>query len=257
MEGGEEVSESFFYNKRRRFCNELNYQKGKLRREERKEWERVVKDIKNSAAKDENRETEIQTPVNLPFILSCLRCIFSFLYLLSFSYWISGSRRKQKQIEQLDFKPYRCIDIYNAAWLLIEVLAAIVIGFCQLQVIAFVGVFSYRLFEIFQSWVSQFMLRGRWNAINVNRSIVLAFTGYIEITIIGAIVKFTYGQYKHTDVKNFLDALYDSVKAMIANPEEVASPIQYVQIMFAILFAAVVVQHVVGRLSQEKGDQDD
>jgi len=82
----------------------------------------------------------------------------------------------------------------------------------------------------------------------VNRSLVLAFVGYIEITIIGAIIRFTYRQSNY-----FSDAFYNSVMTMIANPqhEDMGLAIMYIQIGFAILFLTAVAQNVVGRLSSK------
>ena len=212
------------------------------------EWTRDKEELKEEERKESERYH--QMPKNLPCILRRLRCLFLFLYFLSFTKWISGTKKADEKILYLDYKPYQCIERYVISWLFIDSIAATVIGLYNLKIIPLVWVFSYRLLDIFQSWVSQFILRSKWKAINVNRSLVLAFEGYIEITIIGAIIKYTYGQYRGN---NFLDALYDSVNTMIANPGNRASPIQYVQIMFAVLFVAVVVQHVVGRLSSRNG----
>lgn len=194
---------------------------------------------------------------NPGFILKWLRYVFALFYLLSFSKWISGTSKAGAKVDAGKLRPYLCIDIYVTVWFGIEVAIASTIACCHWPVIgsqsafshvfalAFVALFSYRLFDIFQSWVSQYVLRSKWEAINVNRSLVLAFVGYIEIAIIGAIIRSTYQQSNY-----FCDAFYNSVMTMIANPqhEDIGLAIMYTQIGFAILFLVTVTQHVVGRL---------
>lgn len=194
------------------------------------------------------------------FIVPWLRWVFAFFYLLSFSKWISGTLKARRKIDTGNRRAYTCTEIYVTVWFFIEAAVAYTIARCLWPVIysqstlshvfalAFVGLFSYRLFDIFQSWASQYVLKSRWEAIDMNRSLVLAFVGYIEITIIGAIIRFTYQQSNY-----FSDAFYNSVMTMILNPqnEDVGLPIMYVQIMFAILFLVTVTQHVVGKLSSE------
>ena len=194
------------------------------------------------------------------FILKGLRYVFALFYLLSFSKWLSGTLKARRNITQKNFHPYCCIEIYVTVWLFIEVAVASTIAIyhwpmiysqsklSHVSALFFVGLFSYRLFDLFQSWVSQYVLKSNWDAIDVNRSLVLAFIGYIEITIIGAIIRFTYQQSNY-----FGDAFYNSVMTAIANPqrEDVGLAIMYTQIAFSILFLTAVAQHVVGRLSSK------
>ncbi len=194
------------------------------------------------------------------FIVKGLRWMFAVFYLLSFSKWISGTLKARRKIDTGNLRPYSCIEIYVTVWFFIEVAVASTIASYHWPVIYsqstlshvfalfFVVLFSYRLFDIFQSWVSQYVLKSRWEAINVNRSLVLAFVGYIEITIIGAIIRFAYQQSSY-----FSDAFYNSVMTVIANPqrEDMGLAIMYTQIGFAILFLTAVAQNVVGRLSSK------
>ena len=233
------------------FFKEWQFKKAKLREEEQLEWELIARNIKrsNQAVEDGGPKA----PSNVPFILSWLRHLFLFLSLVSISYWLSLSQIHQEKIrKQLDFKPYRSADIYITIWLAFEISAAIAVGISHVQIVFLAALFSYRLLDIFQSWVNQFLLNSKWTAINVNRSLIMAFAYYLEIIIMGAIIRFTFDE---NPLRTFSDSLSSSVNTMIANPGQTPSPIQYVQIMFAVLFAAVVVQHVVGRLSNKNGGE--
>jgi len=233
------------------YCNEWNIElKCKIYENNKKEWDDIKKQIiKRRKEQIKTNEPKIQTA---GFILSWLRYIIAVCYLLSFSKWISGTSKKQKQIDSFDLRPYRCIDIYVIVWLCIELLVTIWFAVCNIRyntdvclVNTFVGLFCYRLFDIFQSWVSQFVLKSRWEAISINRSLVLAFVGYVEICIIGTFFRYVYGT-----ISMWKNVHY-SVTAMIANPmeKESTSLIQYTQIMFAVLFLVVVAQHIMGKLA--------
>ncbi len=55
------------------------------------------------------------------------------------------------------------------------------------------GFFSYRLFETFQSWFSQYILGGvpkQWETRHPYRSLVLVFVGYAEVIFIYALLAF-------------------------------------------------------------------
>jgi hypothetical protein len=235
------------------FFKEWQYKRAKLKEEEHLEWELIARNIRRSNEGVERSGPK--TPPNAPFILSWLRHLFLFLSLVSYSYWLSLSQIHQEKIrKQLDFKPYRNADIYVTIWLAFEVLAAVTISVSHIQIVFLAVLFGYRLLDIFQSWINQFLLSSKWNAINVNRSLVIAFVYYLEIIIMVAIIRITFDS---NPLKTFSDSLSSSVNPMIANPGQTPSPIQYVQIMFAVLFAAVVVQHVVGRLSNKNGGEYD
>ncbi len=232
------------------------------------EWELATNSIRESKREEEKWKSKKEAHIliqikNPPFVLNRLRRIFAFLFLLSGSKWIAGTKKHEAMIGDKDFSPYRCVEWYVIGWSAFELVALIYllivhgvlhrpVGSVE-QVVFVVLIFPlcYRLFDIFQSWVGQFVLRSTWNTINVNRSLVLAIVGYIEITMIGAIVRFRFQQPILVG-----QSLYDSVASMIASPGDKASAIQYTQIMFAVLFAAVVVQHVVGRLSGNKSYEE-
>ncbi len=161
-----------------------------------------------------------------------------FAHWFSFSKWISGDSKGR----------YLRIDIYATAWIALVVASAGVVHWRLIPWLPrslITAALSYRLFDIFQSWVSQFILTEKWQPVNVNRSLVLVFVGYVEITAIGAVVRLTTHQFT-----SFGGALNQSVMTMVVNPQpEAGWPILFTQIMFAVLFATAVVQYVVGRLS--------
>jgi hypothetical protein len=266
VERGKEMKASFFCNICRCFFDELKSDNDEIGRVQDKEWECATNNIRQSHLQEEEwkLKKEAQTLVQIkhpPFILSGLRRFFAILYLLTPSKWISGTKKHQAMVRRNNFRPYRCIDIYVIVWLAFEFVALVYlfivdtvlhrpIGSVELVVfIVLIIFFCYRLFDVFQSWVGQFVLKSNWNAIIINRSLVLAIIGYIEITLIGAIIRFISQQ-----PISCWHSLYGSVTAMIANPtEKCGSPILYTQLMFAILFLVAVAQHLLGRLSN-KGD---
>ena len=238
------------------FWQEKRCIKCNIKREQQEEWEDIKENLKKMRNEDikykqlKDSKEKVEKP---GCILSLLRCFFDYIFLFSISKWLSQTKKKQEKIKGGDLSPYRCVDIYVSVWLAIELVTTLVIKYLDWPVISkqfalscvFIFLFSYRLFEIFQSWVSQFVLRYRWIAINANRSLVLAFVGYLEIAVIGTILRMIYEE---------ASPLYNSVVSLIANPQlDYSSPIQYVQIMFSILFLAVVAQQIIARISNKRG----
>lgn len=194
----------------------------------------------------EVKDQELGLAKNPPFILYCLRLAFAFLSLLSGAQWIARTRKHRAMIEKNDLRPYRSIEKYAIGWLAFEFVPLAYLFIASVELVVFfvlIILLCYRLFDIFQSWVNQFMLAANFDAKNVNRSLVLAFLNYVEITLIGAIIRYRFQQ-----PISFDKSLYGSVTAMIANPVQGSSVIQYAQLMFAVLFATIVVQHLVNRL---------
>jgi hypothetical protein len=198
---------------------------------------------------------QIGSPLENPgFVLKWLRYIFAYFYMIVPSKWISGTMHHQNKIDLGCLRPYVCIDIYVIGWFVMELSALIWLVIrhvvlkanvtaCETVILQIaIPYLCFRLFDIFQSWVKQFILQQKWKAISVHRSLVLAFIGYFEIGIIGAIIRYTNQQ-----PIRIWQAIDNSVMTMIVNPASKPSPIQYTQIMFSILFIVVVAQHIIGR----------
>ncbi len=191
------------------------------------------------------------------FIVNSLRFLFFVVYLISPTKWISGKLSDREKIDRGNYHPYCCVEIYVICWLFIEMALVIYIFKAPMQVSLinnqlviniFRIAFIIRLIDIFQSWVSQFVLKSKWEAIHITRSLILAIINYIEIAIIAAFLRFVL--YPNMTL---CDAFGHSVMTMIANPQigEDGLLIMYVQIMFALLFLIAVAQHLVGRLSSK------
>jgi hypothetical protein len=204
-------------------------------------WEIEIKNVRDS---------------EMPGIfLPILKYTFAFFALLSIG---AGINRRNRNLTSQEIRDkgllyiIKRVDWYIFIWLVLELLAVCGIMTSPAFMLnslywLIIGFFSYRLFEIFQSWVSQFILTYKWDPINTNRSLVLAFEGYLEITLIGAVIRFT----TSSEIpESFSASFSDSVMAMIANPKaETLNAIGYIQIIFSILFVAVVVQQVLARIS--------
>ena len=134
------------------------------------------------------------------WILDVLRIIFWFLSKLSISRVIVYIKRKKYGREHK--KLYQCVDWYVFAWVIVLAvftwftlrtnISATNIIATNIVIIVLV---SYRLFDIWQSWISQFVLggiSGQWNPRNIHRSLVLVFEGYIEIIFSFALLAFIF-----------------------------------------------------------------
>jgi hypothetical protein len=204
------------------------------------------------------------------FIVNWLRYLFTSFFLVSISKWISGTKKAEDMIFRRDLRPYKWIEIYVIIWLCLETVTLITIEilvrtnivssvssiintalFSKLKILVLL-IFSYRLFDIFQSWVGQFILGGKWKPISINRSLVLAFEGFVEIVLLGTLLGISGGYYPRVG-----DGIETSLMTMLINPEPGLNIIQYVQLLFAVLFIGVVVQHIIGRLSTNQFDNDD
>ena len=91
---------------------------------------------------------------------------------------------------------YSFVDSYVAIWVIfIGTLSwfAIIDAPCLAHNCILLGLFSYRLFEIFQSWVSQYILGGvsePWKTHNIYRNLVLVFVDYGEVIFSYALLAF-------------------------------------------------------------------
>ncbi len=198
----------------------------------------------------------VKTFASPGLILPGLRYLFAIFKLLSVGGWIN---RKYRYFTSQELKDsgymyiFRRMDIYILLWVILELLAMLLIirspAVMQGSALGFLlVVFGYRLFEIFQAWVNQFLLTYKWDPVNASRSLVLAFGGFWEVTIIGGIVR---------AATNQSDAWTNSIAAMLLNPvDEGVVPIMYIQIIFVMLFIVVVAKQVAGRMATADTDRE-
>jgi hypothetical protein len=205
---------------------------------------------------------EVRRQENHGYILGWLRYLFAILPLLTLHKWLtvkyqSYSSQELKNTGKLFI--YKRVEIWDVlSWVILQGLIIIFILVWPIWVqnsLATVGIvfLCFRLFEIFQSWVSQFILKYEWDPINANRSLLLSIVSYLEIVAIGAIIRFMVSS--TVDSIALFTALRYSILATIANPSEkdMFGPILYTQIMFALLFLTTVIQQVVGRIGNGGG----
>jgi hypothetical protein len=135
-----------------------------------------------------------------------------------------NKRRPSKRNE------YKVVDTYITLWVAFFVLLVICPWFSGLasqHAYVFIVIASYRLFEIFQSWISQFVLGGvptAWRPVNVNRSLLLAFEGYFEITVGFALFAFLLPSH-FCGISDWFDALEYSVRNAVANGSGARDPL--------------------------------
>jgi hypothetical protein len=196
-------------------------------------------------------------------ILPALRYVFAVLYLLSISKWITVKYQRytsEEMKKQGKLVVYKIVDIYVIVWACVEVLSLLGILYAPATIHnslrnLVLCLLSYRLLDIFQSWVKQFVLTYKWDPINANRSLILAFEGYLEIILIGAIIRFMC--MPQLPIYSLDEIFRKSIMTMIANPEadKGCYAIIYTQVMFTILFLTVVTQQVLARISSKsQGD---
>ena len=198
----------------------------------------------------------VKTFSNPGLILPGLRYLFAIFKLLSIGGWINRNYRYFTSQELKDsgyLYIFRRMDFYILLWIVLELLVTFLQHrspqiFHEPWRIVVLGFASYRLFEIFQAWVCQFILTYKWDPINASRSLVIAFGGYWEVVVIGGIIR---------AVANQPGPLTNSITTMILNPaNEGTSPIQYIQIMFVLLFIIVVAKQMVGKMSTVETDKE-
>lgn len=157
---------------------------------------------------------------------------------------------------------YTAVEIYVLGWFAIEIFFLLLLAKesltgCSWFVWLLRFLICYRLFDIFQSWVSQFVLMPDWKPINPYRSLVLVFIGYIEIIISYALIAFVFGSTFSKPFLSVFQALYYSFTTAITmgsawKPEGAGGyAIFYTQIMFILLFITAVIQRILGRLGEE------
>lgn len=110
----------------------------------------------------------------------------------------------------------------------------------------------YRLFDLFQVWVRHFVLPD-WNPINVYRSLILVFIGYVEVIILYALLIHIF-QNQFEGISSLQQAFDYSIHTAVTIGSSGVTPksccayaIHYTQLMFVLLFLTSVVSRIIGR----------
>lgn len=196
---------------------------------------------------------------NEGWILDALRITFWFFSKLSVSRVVVYFKEKKYGIGHR--KSYQSVDWYVLSWLIAEVSFFILLAIFDatrhnaLFWIPLIFIF-YRLFDIFQSLVSQYILggvTGKWNPINIYRSLVLVFIGYLEVTISNAFVALFF-KTQFNGIDEWTQAWYYSLRnaATIGSdysPKTVLGLIIFsAQVIITLLFVTAVVNRIISHI---------
>ena len=154
---------------------------------------------------------------------------------------------------------YVAVEIYVLGWFAIEITFLLLLAGerftdCFLLIWLLRFLICYRLFDIFQSWVSQFVLMPKWEPVSPYRSLVLVFIGYIEIIISYALLAFVFDSAFSVPFDTVWKAFYYSVTTATTigskwGPISAGGyAIFYTQLMFVVLFVTAVIQRILTRL---------
>jgi len=192
------------------------------------------------------------------WVFPCCKFVFFIISLLSLGaiapYRAIGWRLNRKSCE------FFFVDSYIFIWaLFIGVLSwlATTDSPCLLHNCVLLGFLSYRIFEIFQSWVSQFITYEKeWTPINVYRTLVLVFVGYIEITFSFALIAFILKD-NFQGINCWIQALHYSLGNAVTIGSSITTPttgIGYTlfatQLMFTLLFLVSAVNRIYASITQ-------
>ncbi len=150
------------------------------------------------------------------------------------------------------FKSARCkylaVDSYITAWSIAALILSILLSrSCVNPCCVILGFASYRLWDIFQTWVGNFVLHTP-NMKNQYRTLVVTLLGYGEIILWYTIIVFTLKE-SFPELNCFQNAFYYSLTiATVGNDTKPIGAIGFTvlstQLMFAILFLTVVINRI-------------
>lgn len=197
------------------------------------------------------------------FVLHVLRFLFYCLWGLSLSLWIRSILQRYHPSCWKRNK-YFIVESYVLFWFMVEILfLGLLICTSLVEEDWFLclaaGFLSYRLFDIFQAWVNQFVLMEmqEWKPIDPRRTLVLVFIGYVEIMISYAILAFVFQDTFSKPFCTVCQSLYYSVTTAttIGSKWEPISAggyaIFYTQVMFAVLFVTAVIGQIFTYISKK------
>jgi hypothetical protein len=200
-----------------------------------------------------DRENKCKPCFNDGFILDGLKCIFFWLSKLSclrFTIW----RLEQKG--HWNSCLYKVVDSYILARFILEISLSVFLYHSRHElysnwlVVPLIIVVSYQMFDIFQTWVNQFIL-GEWNPISLSRTLVLVFIGYAQITLCYSFIAFFFrDQFSHNMV-NWIQAFRYSIGNAVTigsnySPTHFGGYMIFAsQLGFTLLFITAVVSRII------------
>ncbi len=189
---------------------------------------------------------------NEGWILYIFRWLFSILNALSICRNISWCI-----VSKSTKWAYIFVDFYVSLWLGLIIWLFIRqahIDYVNIVPCWLIAIVSYRLFDIFQSWVGQFVLGGvpkqGWQPISKYRSLVLVFLNYIETVVVFGFLALIFND-AFKDLTHRWDALYFSLRNAITIGTNV-QPVKcidyvlfYTQMVFVLLFLTAAIQSII------------
>ena len=147
----------------------------------------------------------------------------------------------------------RATDAYTLAWFIILVLFSIFSDCAITLPCLFLAIISYRLFDIFQFWVNEYIL-GKIHSqppVNMSRTLILNLINYAEITLSFSLIAFIQS-HLFDGIDCMTQAFYYSARNAITIGSAEITPVGFgywifgFQIMFVLLFLTVVVSNIIG-----------
>ena len=138
------------------------------------------------------------------------------------------------------------VDFYVAAWMVGTTYMSVAahLETWPLSACVGIGLASYRLYEIFQSWMSQFVLF-RWHPHDLYRSLVLVFLGYLEVAASFALLRhFIWGK---DWAKSFLNSLVFPATIVPPTDGSIGGLMLAAQAVFVLLLLTAAISRIIGR----------
>jgi len=122
----------------------------------------------------------------------------------------------------------------------------------RLSDLALQGFIWWRLFGLFRIWVTHFVISKDWDPINLSRTLILVFIGYLEIIISYTILAFILREH-FMGIVCLQDAFYYSIRNAITIGSDIRPIDAYgfalfiSQLGFVLLFLTSVVSRIISR----------
>ena len=154
-------------------------------------------------------------------------------------------------------RQYRATDIYTLVWftILFVIFMLSIFSDCVITLPPlYLAIISYRLFDIFQFWVNEYIL-GKIHSqppVNMSRTLILNFINYGEITLSFSLIAFIQS-HLFDGIDCMTQAFYYSIRNAITIGSSDVTPIGFwghtifaFQLLFVLLFLTVVVSNIIG-----------
>ena len=189
------------------------------------------------------QSSELRTCWNDGWFLPLLKWFFWILSWLSLGrvipYWIENTYGKKARFFFIDTYVFLWI-VFVTTLAILEITSHILV--LDRIILSFLG---YRLFEIFQSWVSQYILGGVPTPLHLHnpyRTLIIVFIDYVIMTLAYALFRVSSG--------SFSSGLRDSLNIAVFNipSTQGVDCLLVTQITFAILFLVTAINRIYATL---------